>query len=138
MIIPNLMISNMAQSIAFYCDIIGMNVEMMVSADQKILTKGDEQQAVFTILKWQGDQLMLQTIASLSEDLPVFNAESKPTASGTLYFREVDPDEIAKKVNDDQIVKGPFQQWYGMNEIYVHDPDGYIICLGMPKGDEPV
>ena len=133
MITPNLMVSNMASSIAFYRDIIGLEVDMMISADRKFVTAGNEGDAVFATLKWREHQLMLQTAKSLSEELSVFSPQSKPVASGTIYFRGIDPKTIANKIETSQIIKGPFKQWYGMNEIYVRDPDGYVICLAQPE-----
>ena len=137
MIIPNLMITDMGRSIAFYRDLLGMSLTMMVSADKQIITTGDEPQAIFATLDWQGSQLMLQTIHSLSDELPVFDHTSKPTASGTLYFRNFQANDVIERFSKEQIIKGPLTQWYGMTELYIRDPDGYVICLGAPDGAAP-
>ena len=129
------MISNMPRSIAFYRDVLGMKLTMMVGADQQIISDGEK--AVFAALDWDGSQLMLQTIDSLSAELPEFDSNSKPTPSGTIYFRNLHPQSIAGRVSKDQIIKGPVLQWYGMMELYIHDPDGYIICVGAPQGAPP-
>ena len=137
MIIPNLMITNMVRSIAFYRDLLGMNLTMMISAERKILTRPQEEDAVFATLEWEKSQLMLQTVKSLSQELSQFAADTTPSPSGTIYFRPMHPDTVLDRVNKEQIVKGPLQQWYGMRELYLRDPDGYIICLGAPEGSPP-
>ncbi len=134
MIIPNLMITDMPRSIAFYRDLLGMNVTMMISAERKMLASTQERNAVFATLEWQESQLMLQTVASLSSELSQFSPDATPYPSGTIYFRTMHPDTVLDRVANEQIVKGPLQQWYGMREIYLRDPDGYIICLGAPEG----
>lgn len=35
-------------------------------------------------------------------------------------------------VNPEHIVKGPERTWHGMTELYVRDPDGYIVRVGSP------
>ena len=137
LIIPNLLVTDMARSIAFYRDLLGMRVAVMVGADRSVQQEGDGRDAVFATLEGANGQLMLQTATSLADELPVFTADQRPQASGTLYFRGVDPDGVAGNVTSEQIVKGPLVQWYGMRELYLRDPDGYIICLGVPEGPAP-
>ena len=137
MIVPNLMVTDMARSIAFYRDVVGLTVTMMVTADRQMLTDGDGSSAVFAMLDFEGGQLMLQTNASLAQELPVFAADQRPVPAGTVYIRGQHPESVAGRVSPDQVVKGPFQQWYGMVEIYLRDPDGHIICLGALAGPPP-
>ena len=137
MIIPNLMVTNMPASLAFYRDFLGMTVTIMISADRKILPENEEPQAVFATLEMEDSQLMLQTVDSLSKELDVFSTQSRPTPSGTIYFRNLHPDKIKAKISENLIIKGPVLQWYGMMELYISDPDGYIICIGAPEGSPP-
>ncbi|MBL4892830.1 MAG: VOC family protein [Rhizobiaceae bacterium] len=137
MIIPNLMVTDMPRSIAFYRDVLGMKLTLMVSSDKQVMSEGNGENAAFATLEWDGDQLMLQTVGSLSAELDVFDGGRKPSPSGTINFRDIHPDKVLDRVTKDQIVKGPFLQWYGMIEIYLRDPDGYIICVGAPEGAAP-
>jgi hypothetical protein len=52
-------------------------------------------------------------------------------------LRGYHPDEVADKDVSAITVKGPIKQWYGMVELYLRDPDGYIICLAAPEGPPP-
>ena len=137
MIVPNLMVRDMARSVAFYRDTLGITLTMTVSPDRKVGWPAEAGTAAFAVLKWDGGQLMLQTVASLAGELPVFAADQGPTPSGTIYFRGLHPDEVRGRVASEQVVKGPERTWYGMMEFYVRDPDGYVICLGAQDDPPP-
>lgn len=140
MIIPNLMVTDMLTSIAFYRNELGFRLKITVAADRSFDMEGnaDVAQAVFAILEEDGSELMLQTPASLAGDLPsVFQAGQKPQMSGTIYLRGYDPHRALESVQPHRILKGPDVAWYGMLELYVRDPDGHIICLAAPDGPPP-
>ena len=137
MIVPNLMVSEMDRSIRFYRDTLGMTLAMTVSPGREVEWPGDGKGAAFALLEWEGAQLMLQTVASLSAELPVFRAGQAPAPSGTIYFRGLHPDRVLNRLAPGEIVKGPEPAWYGMTELYVRDPDGYVVCLGAPEGPPP-
>ena len=80
-----------------------------------------------------GPQLMLQTVESLAGELAVFAPGHAPAPSGTICFRGLHPGSMRDRVADEDVVKGPERRWYGMMELYVRDPDGYVICLGAPE-----
>lgn len=137
MIIPNLMVTDMERAIAFYSDVVGLDVTMLISADREILKSGEESLAIFATLDGLSGQLMLQTVESLAEEIPVFDPEQSPQPGGTIYFRGMDPDAVAGRAAPEQIIKPPFRQWYGMKESYLRDPDGHIVCIGRPEGPAP-
>lgn len=135
MIVPNLMVTDIERSVACYRDVMGMALMFALGPGRDM--RDSPAGAVFASLEWNGGQLMLQSAGSLAAELPMFTADSRPTASGTVYFRGLDPDEVHGRAAADQIVKAPFQQWYGMREVYLLDPDGYVICAGRPEGAPP-
>jgi len=137
MIVPNLMVTDMARSLGFYCDVLVMTLTAGVTADRQMVMDPADPAIVFAVLDWNGAQLMLQTVASLAAELPVFDPQQAPTPAGTIYFRDLEPDAVVGRVPADRIVKGPVQQWYGMKEVYLRDPDGHIVCLGTPEGPPP-
>ena len=138
MIVPNLMVTDIARSIAFYRDKLGLTVGTTVSSDKAFSTGGEiVRDPVFAVLEWNGAQLMLQTVESLAEELPVFTVGQSPSPSGTVYLRGFDPELVSNRLTGDEIVKGPELSWYGMREMYVRDPDGHVICLGTPEGGAP-
>jgi catechol 2,3-dioxygenase-like lactoylglutathione lyase family enzyme len=161
MIIPNLMVTDIEKSLNFYRDILGLELVVLVSPQKDVSFEGNGAGAAFATLEWKSQtdanhnnasnnktddnnketqsigQIMLQTVQSLADELSVYSPGNSPTPSGTIYFRGLDPQTILKKSPQEIVVKGPIQQWYGMNELYLQDPDGYIICVGIPSGDAP-
>lgn len=137
MIVPNLMVADMARSLGFYRDVLGMTLTVGVTADRQMVMDPADPAIVFAVLEWNGAQLMLQTVASMAAELPVFDPQQVPAPAGTIYFRDLDPDAVVGRVPADRIVKGPVTQWYGMKEVYLRDPDGHIVCLGTPEGPPP-
>ncbi len=137
-IIPNLLVTDIEKSIIFYRDTLDMKLVMAVDRNRKMLVEGEGASgAVFAILEWNGGQLMLQTAESLSEELSTFESQQKPVASGTIYFRDLHPKDVLERVSEAQVIKGPSLQWYGMMELYLRDPDGYVVCVGAPEGPPP-
>ena len=133
MIVPNLMVSDMTRSVRFDRDTPGMTLTMTVSLERDVGWPGDVGGAAFAVLEWDGAQLMRQTVPSLAGELPVFAFDHTPTPSGTIYFCGLHPDSVRDRVAGEPVVKGLERIWYGMMELYLRDPDGYV-CVGAPDG----
>ena len=136
MIVPNLMVSDLPASLDFYLGVIGLELGFRIDAAHRMVEGDSHEGAVFATLKWGEHELMLQTVASMSEDVPGMTADQAPTPGGTVYFRGFEPDAIAERAGE-AVIRGPIQQWYGMREVYVRDPDGHVLCFGVPVGDAP-
>lgn len=134
MIVPNLIVTDMAQSVAFYRDILGFTVKFAVTPDRTMAEEDGD--AAFTILEWDGAEIMLQTEESLNGELSV-DAIPPTRPWGTVYLRGMHPKEAIGHLDARAILKGPETTWYGMNELYVRDPDGHILCIGAPEGPAP-
>ena len=91
---------------------------------------GEATGAPFVVLEWDGEQLMLRTVASLASELPMFAPDQSPDPSGTVCFFSLHPDTFLHRLKPEQLVKGPERTRYGMMELNVRNPDGYVICLG--------
>ena len=129
MIIPNLMVSDMARSLDFYRNKLGLELVTAISARREVLQDTDGSDAIFAILAGQGGQLMLQLAPNFREELPQLAAA--PSFTGTIYMRGLDPRPITPRLAAAEIVKPVALQWYGMLEGYFRDPDGYIVCAGV-------
>ncbi len=132
MIIPNLMVTGMARSLAFYRDKLGLELVTAVTADREVSSDELAHDAVFAILSGADGQLMLQTTRSLREELP--SLARVPAFTGTIYMRGLDPTSIILRLDPADIVKPLERTWYSMFELYVRDPDGYTICIGRTDG----
>ncbi len=138
MIIPNLMVRDVAASVGFYRDVLGLSLEMSVAADQSF-SQGAELVAdpVFAVVSWNGAELMLQSVDSLAAEVPDFAAGQAPQPGGTVYFRGYHPNDLPAAIPEDAKVKPAETAWYGMREQYIRDPDGHILCFGAPDGAPP-
>jgi catechol 2,3-dioxygenase-like lactoylglutathione lyase family enzyme len=138
-ITANLMVTNMRQSLDFYCEVLGFTLSMGVNGDQEIFTNGViRDDLVYVMLSHGSEGLMLQRRDSLAEDVPVFAADATPGGTFTLYMRGEPVDALAARLPDSvEIIKGPETTWYGMRELYIRDPDGYVLAFGAPDGPPP-
>lgn len=136
---PNLMVLDVGRSIRFYRDVIGADIAFVVDADQQTdMDGGIPANAMFASLRVGDGEMMLQDRQSLAEDAPMVTDETESGGSFTLYFRVDDVDGVVAKLPDGTETVKPLQTtWYGMKEIWVRDPDGYVITIGTPEGDPP-
>lgn len=135
MIIPMLQVADLPRAVAFYRDIIGLSLVFSVAADQRM---GDAEAlvdgAVFAVLDRGGGpgqgQLMLQT-HPLNPDAPAL------PGPGAVYLRDLDPAPILSRAPEGAVLTGIARAWYGMAEAHLIDPDGHVLCIGMPEGPPP-
>jgi catechol 2,3-dioxygenase-like lactoylglutathione lyase family enzyme len=139
-IVPCLLVRDLQASLRFYRDLLGFKLVFTVDGAKGFADKVLDG-AVFASLSCACGEIMLQSVGSFAEDLPsVFSPASVPQASGTLYMRCVpglDASDVITRVPAEHVVKGRTVSWYGMNELYVKDPDGHILCFASPEGRPP-
>ena len=115
---PNLVVSNVEQSAAFYRDVLGFAVQMTVP---------DAAPYAFAIMTFGTVEVFLNSAEAAYAEYPSFKNQA---IGGTLtLFMEVTEIE-AEYARLAPIVKVvmPFEKkWYGMTEFAFLDPDGYII-----------
>ncbi|ADM09453.1 Glyoxalase/bleomycin resistance protein/dioxygenase [Parvularcula bermudensis HTCC2503] len=132
MIVPNLMVSNIRRSLLFYTEIVGMREMMALDPSNMMVSSATEGPLCFVTLGLGEAQLMLQTEAHFRAALPSEAPPSDLSFSGSLYFRAADPEGVALRAASSTIVKGVETSWYGMKELWIRDPDGYLLCLARP------
>ena len=138
-IIANLMVSDMRKSLDFYCGLLDFTLSMGVDSNHQTFTDGAlRDDLIFAMLTQGSVEIMLQHRISFAEDVPVFTKDSIPGGTFTLYIRGESADELAGRLQGSaDIIKGPETAWYGMRELYVRDPDGYVLAFGSPEGPPP-
>ncbi|KAL3920837.1 MAG: hypothetical protein SGPRY_005110, partial [Prymnesium sp.] len=118
-IVANLLVPDIKKTIEWYTSILGCEIGFTVDAAKGFSMGEVREGSVFGMVKLGEAEIMLQTPSSLCEDLPsVFSTQSRPSISGTLYVRGVDPDEVISRLDQASILKTPTQEWYGMYEMY--------------------
>lgn len=133
------MVIDVAEALHFYRDVIGGEIAFVVDADQQTTMDGTiPDNAAFASVRVGDNELMLQERLSLVADAPMVTADSQPGGTFTLYFRVDDVDAIVSRLPEGTEVLKPLQKtWYGMKEVWVRDPAGYVITIGTPEGSPP-
>ena len=113
---------DMPTSVAFYRDVLGFSV---VNQTQS----GDNFE--WGLLRLDDAELMLNTQFDRGER-PAEPDRGRVAAheDTTLYFGCPDVDAAYEHVRSRGLdVKPPAVSWYGMKQVYMKDPDGYLICF---------
>lgn len=116
-------------------DILGFELIMAVPESQDtVLNNLPEDKNIVYVLLQNGDiQLMLQEEKILKEDIQNFRGK-EIGASISLYIDIEDIINLYTSLNSKvTVVKELFTTWYGMNEFYIEDIDGYIIGFAESK-----
>lgn len=126
-LVPNLMVENVRESIAFYSHVLGFSVVSDVphADDPSVLN--------WAMLDRDDVNIMLQARASFNEDVP--GTTGMPVgASLTFYLSVTDLDALVEEIRPRvTVVQDVHQAWYGAMEFYFRDPNGYIWCISQPQ-----
>ena len=120
---PLLQVFDMPTSIDFYCKVLGFEIVM---SDGKPLPNVD-----WVLLELNGIQLMLNTAyeAPHRPEKPNLARLSAHRDTG-LFFACPDVDAAYHSLVDQGLkLKEPKVASYGMKQLYVDDPDGYVLCF---------
>jgi uncharacterized glyoxalase superfamily protein PhnB len=124
-ITPEVVISNMDRSMAFYTSLGFVQDQVGIVDD-----KGSQ---------WYSLVLGEATVWLLREDtVDGFRSDTQRGYGMRLYLTVDDVDGLYDqlKASDTKIVREIETLWYGLREFIVADPDGYLWTINMPV-DEP-
>jgi catechol 2,3-dioxygenase-like lactoylglutathione lyase family enzyme len=115
---PNLVVSDLQRSLAFYRDVLGFTVATTVP---------DEPPYVFAALQSGLVEIFLNARESAVSEYPAFT--DRPLGGTLTLFIDVKDihdiyDSLGSRV---RIVMPLEKKWYGITEFAFEDPDGYII-----------
>ena len=117
---PNLMVEDVARTLAFYRDVLGFEV---------IMTLPEAQPLDFAIMKRDGVELMFQSRSSLSDNVPALTG-SPIGASQTFYIEVTGLKDLYQRLRDKvEIVVDLHTTFYGTQEFYFRDVNGYIVSF---------
>ncbi|MEY7851430.1 VOC family protein [Natrarchaeobius sp. A-rgal3] len=123
------MVTDVAETVEFYEDVLGFEVVMAVSeTEDEIRTdcRGDDG-VVYAQMKNGGVEIMVQKSESLKDDVPAF-ADASVGGSVCLYIETENVDEFYDETKADvEVVTAPTTAWYGMREYYIRDNNGYVL-----------
>lgn len=118
---PNLVVSNVEQSLAFYRDVLGFTVAATVP---------DARPYVFAIVQSGAVQIFLNAPEPAIAEYPAF--AGRPIGGTlTLYIEVAGIQALHEGLNGRLHIVTPLEKkWYGVTEFVVQDPDGYLITFG--------
>ena len=128
---PNLIVSDIDRSTAFYRDVLGFSV---------VTTVPDHAPFVFVWLRRDGVSVFLNALSGMKDDLPELG-DRKIGGTNTMFMtleaESVDNgiDALFRSVERNAQVLMPLKdQFYGMREFGITDPDGYVIFFAQRIG----
>jgi uncharacterized glyoxalase superfamily protein PhnB len=121
---PNLIVTDIDRSIAFYRDVLGFSV---------FATVPDAGPFVFAWMQRDGVNVFLNSIASVRDEHPGLAA--RPVGGTATLYVAIQADTPAAGIDAlfdsvksrARVVMPPKDQFYGMREFGIEDPDGYVI-----------
>lgn len=132
---PNMMVDDVRESVKFYTDILGFTLNMVVPEDSKTIDNElkDGKKYVYAMVSRDEVFIMLMKKDVFEEDLPML----KGTTIGASVSFYCDVDNINKVYNSLKdkvdIAIDLHTTWYGMQEFYIKDCNGYILGFAERK-----
>lgn len=138
-LIPNLMVENVADTVKFYKDVLGFELRIAMEHTGEEMPRMVTELEEGMVLEWanmesEGAEFMFQERNSLTKDVPALAGVSIG-ASQTLYItldRDIDAHFAALKDKVEVVVE-PVNKFYGMREWYLKDCNGYILCFAQTQ-----
>jgi uncharacterized glyoxalase superfamily protein PhnB len=118
---PVLVVKAIEPCLPFWTERLGFTLEAKVAGDDDVL--------VFALLRNDGVRVMLQTRASMAEDLPQLETQHRQR-SVCLYLNVPDIDAAERAFTGVKLAQDRRKTFYGAIEIGVHDPAGNLVLLG--------
>ena len=120
---PNLVVSNVERSMAFYRDVLGFTVTATVP---------DAAPFAFAWMQRDGVSVFLNSHASVEE---LAGLSARPIGGTATLFIIVEADDVKTGIDGlfasvaprATVMMGLKDQFYGMREFGIEDPDGYVI-----------
>ena len=128
---PNLMVEDVNRTVEFYREVLEFEFVMGVIEEiQEIMTSYQKDRLLdYAMMKCGDVEIMFQGKRSLTEALPVLR-DKEIGGTLTLYMEIEGVQELYGRIKDKvTVVKDLHTTFYGMQEFYVLDCNGYILTF---------
>ena len=123
---PNLLVSSVERSLAFYTDVLGFARGFSVPPEGGPL--------VFASVTSGAIEIFFNDAVNAAKEYPAF-AGRPLGATGTMFIEVNGVDALYERLRSKApVVMEIVTQWYGMREFAVTDPDGYVITFAERVG----
>ena len=125
----NVMVEDVGRTVSFYREILGFEFVMAVPENShEVTTMWNKDQVLdYALMRFEDVEILFQSRNSLSEVLPVLR-DAEIGGSLVFYFQVEDIKELYAKMSDRvTILKDMQTTFYGMEEFYIGDCNGYIL-----------
>ena len=130
-VVPNLIVRDITASTEFYRDVLGFSV---------VTTVPEKAPFVFVWLRRDDVSVFLNSVPAVAEDLPAVAA--RPVGGTATMFITLEAADVAHGVDGlfetvakrSRVVMPLKDQFYGMREFAVEDPDGYVVIFAQRIG----
>jgi lactoylglutathione lyase len=117
---PNLLVSNVERSLAFYEDVLGFTRGMTVPEQSPL---------VFASVTSGPVEIFLNDRSTVTKESPQM-AGLAFGGGNTMFIEIIGVDDAYDRIKSSAKVIMPIvTQWYGMREFAIEDPDGYVITI---------
>jgi uncharacterized glyoxalase superfamily protein PhnB len=120
-ITPNLITDDINRALAFYAGVLGFRVVHRVP---------DEGPLVFAMLERDGVNVFLNDAKTAQAEVPDATGYVAGASGVAMFFQVEGVTAFWDAIRDRATVVMPLKdQWYGMTEFSISDPDGYLITF---------
>ena len=130
-ITTNLVVADMRVALDFYEKVLSFRLVMGVpeGSQQMVTTREGSPALGFALLQRDEVELMLQSRQSFSDELP--ECKTRPVGGTiTLYIQVANARDLCERIKDRvTIVKDLHTTFYGADEFYIRDGDGYVLTF---------
>ena len=123
------MVNDVRESVKFYMDNLGFTLNMIVPEGNKTIDNElkDDKNYIYAMVSRDDIFIMLMNKDAFGEDLPMLKGE-KIGASVSFYYEVDNINEVYNSLKDKvNIIFDLNTTWYGMQEFYIKDCNGYIL-----------
>jgi uncharacterized glyoxalase superfamily protein PhnB len=118
---PNLIVSSVERSLAFYTEVLGF---------ARAMTVPDQSPFVFASVTSGDVEIFFNDKSTVAKENPQFAGLSIGGGGNTMFIEVEQVDALHDRITSQaSIVMAIHTQWYGMREFAITDPDGYVITF---------
>lgn len=132
---PNMVVNDVRETVEFYVGILGFKLNMAVPKNSEIIESKLKDGETYSYAMVSRDEVFIMFVRKDDfEEDHLLLKDSTIGASVSFYIDVEDVSEIYSSVKDRaEIVIDLRTAWYGMQEFYMRDCNGYILGFAEKK-----